>query len=679
MPIVSAPTPTHFFRNYRRTIGIAYGAILLGMLLFFVHQLSLRSDEELANLTAQVNRHAQYIEFVLRSSSDQVEALRMTLVGAAKPGSEAETSLVIKRSQLQPSADGRGFNRDALPDRDSGGNLVGLGDLYDRPGTFVADLAAAASLDESFRSLAFILPSASQARFVSVNDFEMASPWMPSAQRPFTRDVYQSMLWSLAQPAANPDRVKYWAPVAFAGREQGLFAPVAAPVYRGDRFMGVVAIDTSLDYLNRVNNNFGYKPGTTLIVDAYGKVLAQPDLYRNAIEVVEPPSLTAALSASVTSDAELAALPADTAVVRGGHYLVRHPFISAPWQLVAVVPQRELWHKLLVEHGAGMGGALAGLMLLMGVTYRVTSHEFVGPAAQLVAHLEAEARFEPAPAPRVPPAWRPWFEVISKAFRASTQLAFLKQELDIAARMQQAILPRHWPDDPDFTLGGVMRSAKEVGGDFYDHFRLAQGRLGLVGADVSGKGVPAALFGMVSKTLLRSVAMRTSDDPSRIVFDVNQALCEDNEACMFVTALYAVLDPADGHLRFVNAGHPPPLLVCADGRARFIESPRATALGLMEERRYPTTEVPLSPGDVVIIYTDGVTEAMNPKEQEYTPARLLALFEGRPVLQVAEAVERIVGSVDAFASGAPQSDDITVMVLQYHPRSVAPTRDGGTA
>jgi sigma-B regulation protein RsbU (phosphoserine phosphatase) len=305
-----------------------------------------------------------------------------------------------------------------------------------------------------------------------------------------------------------------------------------------------------------------------------------------------------------------------------------------------------------------------GLTLLMVVTYLVTSREFINPASRLVAHIAAESRFMPAPIPLVPATWRPWFETISHAFRESLQLAGIRQELDIAASMQLSILPRHWPEQKEFSLWGLMRSAKEVGGDFYDHFPLAGGRIGIVVADVSGKGVPAALFGMVSKTLIRATATRIEGGPGAVTAMVNDILCQDNDACIFVTTFYAVYEPATGTLAYVNAGHPAPLLVHADGSSEFLAMTGGTALGIMDGIPFAQQVIRLQPGDCVLMYSDGVTEAFSPQAEEFTPARLPPLFAPGGVQDVHLAVRSVVAAVDAHANGAPQSDDITCVALR---------------
>ena len=665
--------PQNFFRNYNRVIGAAYGTIVLGLLLVFIYHLNEKAQEEVAVVKAHVERHAQFIEFVLRASTDQLEGLRMSVTGREKD-SQADVEQVLNINPslavlLQASSSAQGFHLDALPDRDAGANIVGSGSLTGREPAFYRDMSIATALFPGLRALTFNLPSAAQAGYISGNNFTTMAPWMKSSDRPFKQDIYKSPVWTLGVFSAASDRAKYWAPPYFASKDQGLLVPAAAPVYQAGQFAGVITVDTSLDYLNRINSEFAYPLGAAFMVDVHGKVLAHPRLYANPLSVDKAPDLRDALPPELALlENKLLAIPQGKYQTINGQIVMRHGFVSAPWQLIYSVPVSDIWRKLMVERGAAMAAVLIGLSLMMLVTYTVTSREFVGPAAKLVQHLAAESRFVPTRIPAVPSAWRPWFETVSKAFRESMQLMGLRQELEIAAKMQIAILPRHWPEDTAFTLWGTMLSAREVGGDFYDHFRVADNRLGMVVADVSGKGVPAALFCMVSKTLLRTIAMRGRAVASEAIKEVNEGLCEDNDSCMFVTAFYAVLDPVSGFVEYVNAGHPLPLVLHADGGASYLPGTSGLALGVMEGVHYHSASVSLKPGEVLLMFTDGVTEAMNTRSEEFGCERLLALFDkpGHAQLSEREAVEKMVTAVHAFADGAEQSDDLTCMALRYH-------------
>ena len=207
-----------------------------------------------------------------------------------------------------------------------------------------------------------------------------------------------------------------------------------------------------------------------------------------------------------------------------------------------------------------------------------------------------------------------------------------------------------------------MKPARSVGGDFFDVMRLEGGLIGLAVADVSDKGVPAALFMMSSRTLLKGAAIGLGP-PGEVLKEVNNLLCEDNETAMFVTLIYAVYDPSSRRLTFANGGHNTPVVVDADGHATRLPLTGGVALGLVHDLEYQQSSVTLSPGDSVILYTDGVTEAMNENEEEYGMERLESLFSESPPTGARTANDVIFGSVIEFAGDASQSDDITCMTL----------------
>ncbi len=254
--------------------------------------------------------------------------------------------------------------------------------------------------------------------------------------------------------------------------------------------------------------------------------------------------------------------------------------------------------------------------------------------------------------------------VLRDALATRDKLVAIQNELDVASNMQQSILPTVFPNEPEFEAFGNMEAAREVGGDFFDLFPLADGKLGIAIADVSGKGVPAALFMMSSRTLLKGSAIGVGDArPGEVLKEVNTLLEQDNESMMFVTLFYAVYDPATGILAYANGGHNPPLVVHADGSSEELPSTEGVALGVMPEVEYEQTAVTLEPNDTVLMYTDGVSEAMNAAAEEFGMERLKQVFAGSPPTDAASASRAVFDAVHAFAAETPQSDDITCLTL----------------
>ena len=248
------------------------------------------------------------------------------------------------------------------------------------------------------------------------------------------------------------------------------------------------------------------------------------------------------------------------------------------------------------------------------------------------------------------------------ALASRDQLVALQNELTIASKMQQSILPTQFEAGPDFQLHGYMEPARSVGGDFFDVMRLDNGRIGLAIADVSDKGVPAALFMMSSRTLLKGSAIGLTH-PGAVLHEVNNLLYQDNESLMFVTVVYAVYDQATGQLTYANGGHNPPLIVHADGTSTVLPMTDGVALGVMPDLDYQQNTVSSGPGDTFVFYTDGVTEAMNEAGEEFGLDRLREVFLVSPPQDSEKTNRAIIDAVHAFAGNAPQSDDITCLTL----------------
>ncbi|NMC48998.1 MAG: serine/threonine-protein phosphatase, partial [Desulfovibrio sp.] len=209
-----------------------------------------------------------------------------------------------------------------------------------------------------------------------------------------------------------------------------------------------------------------------------------------------------------------------------------------------------------------------------------------------------------------------------------------------------------------------LAPAREVGGDLYDFFLLDDTHLFFSVGDVSGKGVPAALFMAVTKTLVKGNA-EPGLEPADILSRVNAELCVENEQMLFVTMFCAILDFTTGELVFSNAGHNPPVLLRAGGETEFLTVPRGVFLGIMDDAAYRTGRITLAPGDALLVYTDGVTEAMNEAEQLYSSARLLELLRTANRADATALTNTVMESVLAYEGDAPQADDITVLAVVY--------------
>ena len=250
-----------------------------------------------------------------------------------------------------------------------------------------------------------------------------------------------------------------------------------------------------------------------------------------------------------------------------------------------------------------------------------------------------------------------------EALASRDKLVALQNELDVAQKIQQSVLPTEFPISDIYEIDARMLAAREVGGDFYDVLRLENGRIGLSVADVSDKGVPAALFMMSALTLLKGSAIGLGD-PGAVLTEVNDLLNEENEAAMFVTLFYAVFNPSNGLLNYANGGHNPPIIVHPDGTSTLLPATGGIALGVAPNFQYEESSVILDPGDTLVLYTDGVTEAMNAEDEEFGLDRLRDLFTNVPPRNPKETNAAIFEAVSAFAGDTPQSDDITCLACR---------------
>ncbi|MGI9311709.1 MAG: SpoIIE family protein phosphatase [bacterium] len=250
------------------------------------------------------------------------------------------------------------------------------------------------------------------------------------------------------------------------------------------------------------------------------------------------------------------------------------------------------------------------------------------------------------------------------ALAAKEAYIALQKELDIASRVQVSFLPPPMPPTEAFDITGFMRPAKEIGGDFYDFFRLDDHRFGMVIADVSGKGVAAALFMAMSRTLIRATAVQT-ESPGEVLAEVNNLLDQNNNEQLFVTVFYGVLDERTGRFTYANGGHNPPLLSDSQG-VRPLALTGGMLLAMFPSDGYDEDYVDLEPGARLILLTDGVTEACNPESEEFGDERLAEVVTALSVEQgPADAIGAIIDAVDAFVNEEPQFDDITCVVMQF--------------
>ena len=370
----------------------------------------------------------------------------------------------------------------------------------------------------------------------------------------------------------------------------------------------------------------------------------------------------------------------------GHHITVMIPFKTndsgiVDW-IICVQRQMErlnLFRKSYVNHVAYAAAVIAGLVLLVygmylgrslirpvqkiaGETQRfagehtkpesplgkeITAKNEIGQLARTIDAMEAQV-----------------LNYIDNITNITKEREQIKAELNIAADIQLSMLPREFPQRKEFEMFATMNPAKEVGGDFYDFFMIDDDHLALVMADVSGKGVPAALFMVIAKTLIKDRA-KMGGTPGEILSDVNNQLCEGNDADLFVTVWLGILELSTGKVTASNAGHEYPAIKRADGKYELFKTKQSPAVATMDGMRFRVSEFELKHGDCLYIYTDGVPEATNIHDELYGTDRMLEALDGTSGMSAEDVLHTMRKSVMDFTGEAPQFDDVTMLYLKF--------------
>ena len=353
---------------------------------------------------------------------------------------------------------------------------------------------------------------------------------------------------------------------------------------------------------------------------------------------------------------------------------------SPAWILVREVSMEE--NEQVVRGVRGSVAALAGIVFLVAlVLYELWLKKYMRQFGNLLKGITRMGQSDSEPITEKPSSITEFATMQAEINRTSLALngqmntiremtaekERISTELDLAARIQSSMLPHIFPPFPDrkeFDLFASMDPAKEVGGDFYDFFLIDSDHLGLVMADVSGKGVPAALFMMASKIILQSVAMM-GVSAGEILTKTNEAVCSDNQAEMFVTVWAGILEISTGKLTAANAGHEYPALKRKDGSFELFKDKHGFVIGGMEGVRYKEYELQLNPGDQLFVYTDGVPEATDAGGGLFGTDRMIDALNRCPDADPEEQIRCVREAVDRFVGDADQFDDITMLCFRY--------------
>jgi len=500
----------------------------------------------------------------------------------------------------------------------------------------------------------------------------------------------------------------------FTGLELDAFTDIpglvcAAPVYRDGELVCVVGADIFLTSIRDYVESASAEGGFLCVVSSDGQVLFSPQTTGTlrATPSVSAPDLRRSANAglaAIVSDALKGSTGLRAVTVDGiDYYMTGTPISTVGWALLSVV-DRELTHQptamMLNNYEEINNGALAVfhngvtrsaqtftvttllVVLLAIIGALVVARRIVKPIEHMTRRINAlsgsDTAFEMEKTYRTGDE----IEVLAESFASLSQKTrdYIQQiteitaekerigtELALATRIQADMLPNIFPAFPEreeFDIFASMDPAKEVGGDFYDFFLIDDTHLGIVMADVSGKGVPAALFMMISKILVQNYAM-SGKSPAEALRAVNDQICSNNREEMFVTVWLGVLDTVTGTVTAANAGHEFPVVMQTGGKFELIKDKHGFVVGGMEGIRYKEYELTLSPGSKLFLYTDGVPEATNAENELFGTDRMLEALNADPDASPEEMLANVRRAVDDFVKDAEQFDDLTMLGLAY--------------
>ena len=503
-------------------------------------------------------------------------------------------------------------------------------------------------------------------------------------------EAYQYFYWDWYQIPKELGIPVWSEPYYDEGGGNIIMSTYSVPFYKEiegkRRFMGVVTADVSLSWLQDIVSSIRIgDTGYGFLISNNGRIVTHPRknliMHETIFSVAEArdDSQLRQIGKDMISG-KSGFIPSQSLVTGKSCWMAYKPIPSTAWSLGVLFPRNELMADITrlnwVAFALGLLGFLVLLVVIVLISGTITrplrslflatkdiakgnlnfnlpiikSGDEVGRLANSFVYMKDALK-----------------EYIKDLKEATAVKERMESELKIAHDIQMSIVPKIFPPFPDqreFDIYALLEPAKEVGGDLYDFFFLDKKRLCFVIGDVSGKGVPAALFMAVVKTLIKTVAHETGS-PDKIMERVNKETSSGNDACMFVTVFCGILNIETGEVSYTNAGHNPPLIIHGKDRLDFLGLAKNTAIGINEDTAFKKEEVVLRPGDAIYMYTDGVTEAFNKNRELFSEERLKREVSLCMKDSARELAKKTLNVIRDFSKDVPQSDDITIMVLKY--------------
>lgn len=437
-----------------------------------------------------------------------------------------------------------------------------------------------------------------------------------------------------------------------------LMATYANPFFKDEQFAGVVTVDISLDKLHETITSIHIlDSGYSFLLSREKTILVHPD-----------PTLVMQQYSSNT-------FTRDQMIKENDRWIYYGSLVDTGWTLGIVLPRNELFSSLHHMTLISVLLAIAGSLLLI-VTMVLVSRRISGPLKQVASLTDDISRGNFDQSMDLPKSRDEVYllsvavnrmQVAIKNYIQDLKTATAREEriageLAIARSIQMNMLPQQLQGNDTLDIDAVLVPAKAVGGDFYDFFTLNNDNVCFIIADVSGKGVPAALFMAVAISSIRAFA-KTEHLPSKIVAQLNNSMAANNESAMFVSLVLGILNVNDGHLHYVNAGHPPPFVVTPTQEVVPLVSSVDPVAGILEDISYHDQSLTLQPGEKLFLYTDGVNESFSAEGKQFGDERLQKLLEQCAELSPPQTIKRVQERLKAFCGDSEQSDDTTMLVV----------------
>ncbi|MCF7793536.1 MAG: SpoIIE family protein phosphatase [Candidatus Cloacimonetes bacterium] len=464
-----------------------------------------------------------------------------------------------------------------------------------------------------------------------------------------------------------------------------LMCSYSVPVFTNGKLAAIASVNISLEDIRRRMKNIDIMEGYTFLISQYGTYVYHPndkDVMKETIfskaEKFNLPEMREFGREMLKGISNVSSFPDPIKGYR--QWMVYSPVESTGWTLSAVIPEVDILaavNAIVIKHlGLMIIGFFVIILIIIWAAFNITHpiRKLVGMAEELATgNLEVQME-EITGKDEIHELAMVFNKMvidlkhyINDLTAATKEKESVESELRIARNIQESLIPRIFPPFPDrteFALFARNIPAKEVAGDFYDFFFLDEDNLVTIIADVSGKGVSASLFMAVTKTLIKAKASEVHL-PHQIMKEVNQDLCIDNDSAMFCTTFIAIFNVKTGEFNYCNAGHNPPYLIKPGGKISQLENTEGMALGVWEDCDYTCKKIKLEKEDIIYLYTDGVNEAMDINDNEFSYERMEDFLKKATDETPRQLTEKTLKTVKEFTGDAEQSDDITLMVIKY--------------